>query len=269
MPCARRLAMSGTHHNAMFTRHHHQAIAQVLRALDGDLLRQHTCLFGGGTVIAMRYGEYRESLDINFLVSSKSGYRELRQLAGHGLEALFRDNTLPFAPSRDVRIDRYGIRSMLEVVGRDIKFEIVLEGRVELDAPEPNDMVCGIATLSPLDMATSKLLANADCWNDDGAFNRDLIDLAMMQPARSLLEAAVTKAQGAYGTAVLDDLAKAIDRVENRSEWLERCMQATAMDMPKAVLWKHIRALKKILNHPDPNMDVNPASPNVATSVAK
>jgi len=247
MRCAWRLGMPGVHNSAMFTRLNHQAIAQVLHALDGGLLRQHACLFGGGTAIAMLYGEYRESLDIDFLVSSKTGYRELRQLAGGGLEALFRDNTLPFAQLRDVRIDQYGIRSMLKVVGRDIKFEIVREGRIELDAPGPDDMVCGITTLPPLDMATSKLLANSDRWYDDGAFNRDLIDLAMIKPTRKLLEVAVTKAQGAYGNAILGDLAKAIDRVENRNSWLERCMEAMAMDMPKAVLWKHIRHLKRIL----------------------
>jgi len=247
MTCARRLAMPGLHGSPMFTRLHHQAIAQVLHALDGDLLREHACLFGGGTVIAMRYGEYRESVDIDFLVSSKTGYRNLRQLTGNGLGALFRDSNLPFASLRDVRIDQYGIRSMLEVVGREIKFEIILEGRVKLVAPGPDDTVCGIATLSPLDMTTSKLLANADRWYDDGAFNRDLIDLAMIRPTRKLLDAAVSKAQEAYGNAILDDLAKAIDRVENRSEWLERCMEAMAMNMPKAVLWKHIRRLKKVL----------------------
>lgn len=231
----------------MFKRLHHQAIAQVLHALDGGLLRQHHCLFGGGTVIAMRYGEYRESVDIDFMVSSTAGYRELRQLAGTDLGPLFRDSTLPFAPLREVRTDQYGIRSTLNVVGRDVKFEIVREGRVELDAPELEDTVCGIATLSPLDMATSKLLANADRWYDDGAFNRDLIDLAMMHPNKELLECAVSKSQKAYGNAILQDLAKAVARVEDRSGWLERCMEAMAMDIPKAVLWKYIRRLKKIL----------------------
>ena len=115
---------------------------------------------------------------------------------------------------------------MLQVVGQNIKFEIVREARIELAAPGPDDTVCRIATLSPLDMAASKLLANADRWNDDGAFNRDLIDLAMMRPNRELLERAVSKAQRAYGDAILQDLAKAIDRVETRSGWLERCMQA-------------------------------------------
>lgn len=231
----------------MFKRHHHQAIAQVLYALDADLLRKHDCLFGGGTVMAMRYGEYRESVNIDFLVSSATGYRELRQLAGAGLDPLFSDRNLPFAPLREVRTDQYGIRSMLEVVGRDIKIEIVREGRIELGTPGRNDTVCGIATLSPLDMATSKLLANSDRWYDDGAFSRDLIDLAMMKANRELLEGAVSKAQGAYGNAILQDLAKATDRVEERNGWLERCMEAMAINIPKAVLWKYIRRLKIIL----------------------
>jgi len=33
----------------MFERPHHQRIAHVLAALDGATLRQHGCLFGGGT----------------------------------------------------------------------------------------------------------------------------------------------------------------------------------------------------------------------------
>ena len=247
MPYASRSAFLKKPHSKMYKRLHHQAIAQVLHALDGELLRKYECLFGGGTVIAMRYGEYRESLDIDFMVSSTAGFRELRQLASTGLGPLFRDNSLPFGRLREVRTDQYGVRSMLSVVGRDIKFEIVREGRVELELPGPDDTVCGIATLSPLDMATSKLLANADRWYDDGAFNRDLIDLAMMIPNKELLESAVSKAQGAYGNAILRDLAKAIDRVENRNGWLERCSEVMAMDIPKAVLWKYIRRLKKIL----------------------
>ena len=46
----------------------------MLAALHGDTLRQHGCLFGGGTCIALRYGEYRESVDIDFLVSDAAGY---------------------------------------------------------------------------------------------------------------------------------------------------------------------------------------------------
>ena len=63
----------------MYERPHHQRIARVLESLDGSLLREHGCWFGGGTAISLRLGEFRESLDIDFLVSDSAGYRELRE----------------------------------------------------------------------------------------------------------------------------------------------------------------------------------------------
>ena len=231
----------------MFERPHHQRIAQVLRALDGPLLRENNCLFGGGTAIALRYGEYRESVDIDFLVSDVGGYRTLRQLLTgvNGIAAILRDDAEPLTQAREVRADQYGIRTMLRVADQPIKFEIVLEGRIELAAPASSDEVCGIATLTPQDMAASKLLANSDRWGDDGVFNRDLIDLAMMKPSLALLRHAVEKAEGAYGGAILHDLDKALDRLQNRHGWLERCMQAMAMNLPKALVWQRLRALRR------------------------
>ena len=43
------------------------------------MLRSHHCYFGGGTAIVLRHGEYRESADIDFLVSDIAAYRSLRQ----------------------------------------------------------------------------------------------------------------------------------------------------------------------------------------------
>ena len=185
----------------MFERPHHLRIAHVLQALDGPLLRENRCLFGGGTAIALRHGEYRESVDIDFLVSDKECYRNLRQLlrGPEGLAALTRAGGATLSQVREVRADQYGIRTALQVAGEPVKFEIVLEGRIEFDSPGPGDEVCGIATLTPLDMAASKLLANSDRWNDDGVFSRDVIDLAMMQPSLPLLRQAVAKAEQAYG----------------------------------------------------------------------
>lgn len=94
-------------------------------------------------------------------------------------------------------------------------------------------------------MAASKLLANSDRWGDDGVFNRDLIDLAMMKPSPALLRHAMEKAEGAYGGAILHDLDKALDRLQNRHGWLERCMQAMAMNLPKALMWQRLRALRR------------------------
>jgi hypothetical protein len=233
----------------MFERHHHQRIAQVLSVLNGSLLKENNCLFGGGTLITLRYGEYRESVDIDFLVSDVASYRNLRQLltGPSGISAIVREGAGPLVQTRDIRADQYGIRTMLQVEDMPVKFEIILEGRIELVSPGVNDEICNIATLTPLDMATSKLLANSDRWNDDGVFNRDIIDLAMMNPSLKLLRSAVAKAETAYGQSIRHDLGKAIDRLQNRHGWLERCMQVMAMTLPKAVVWQQLRKLRRVL----------------------
>lgn len=232
----------------VFQRPHHQRIARVLTSLDSALLQEHRCWFGGGTAIALRHSEYRESVDIDFLVSELTHYRELRQMltGSRGLAALTQDR--PAWESRgEVRADQYGIRTALLVGESSIKFEIVLEGRIELALPGEQDQVCGIATLSALDLVASKLLANSDRWADDGVFGRDALDLAMMQPDLALLRRAVTKAEQAYGTAILRDLCKAIHRLRTRDGWLERCMQALAFNVPRAVVLHRLRALTRIL----------------------
>ena len=231
----------------MFERPHHQRIAQVLRALNGPLLRENHCLFGGGTAIALRYGEYRESVDIDFLVSNLASYRNLRQLLTRpgGITGIVHAQAIPLEQIKEVRADQYGIRTLLRVTGQPIKFEIVLEGRIQLAAPTVKDEICGVTTLTPLDMATSKLLANSDRWADDGVFSRDVIDLAMMKPSLALLRQALLKAHGAYGNAIRQDLDKALLRLQTRHGWLERCMQAMAMIEPKAVVWQRLRALRR------------------------
>ena len=236
----------------MFQRPHHQRIAQILLALDGPLLRRHHCYFGGGTAVALRHGEFRESVDIDFMVSDIDCYRRLRLLLNesrNSLVPLFRPEVTPqpWKPGSRVRIDQYGIRTTLPVADTPIKFEIILEGRIELKEPDQDDTICGIATLSVLDLTCTKLLANSDRWADDGIFSRDLIDLAVMQPSTSQLRQAVAKAARAYGNAVTRDLDKAIDKLQNREGWLERCMSALNINLPKALLWEKIRALKKKL----------------------
>lgn len=239
----------------MFERAHHRRIAQVLQALDGDVLRAHGCLFGGGTAIALRFGEYRESVDIDFLVSRLDGYRALRQALGGlaGLGPITRPGQV-LVLAREVRADQYGLRTLVRVDDgtsdlRPIKFEIVHEARIALEAPAADaaERICGISTLSVLDLAATKLLANADRWRDDAVFSRDLIDLAMMAPAPALLRQAIAKAGEAYGDAITTDLRAAIDALHHRPGRLETCLQAMQMTLPKAVVWGQIRRLRVVL----------------------
>lgn len=234
----------------MFERPHHRRVAQILDALDGAKLRELKCWFGGGTAIALRHGEYRESVDIDFLVSAPDGYRQLRQqLAGAtNIDALLRANAASIALARDIRADQYGIRTALLVDGVRIKFEIVREARIALDEPARSDAVCGIATLATVDLAASKLLANADRWRDDSAFSRDAIDLAMMDLPPRRLRPALDKATQAYGDAAVADLRRALDALRERPAHLARCIRALAMAMPPAVLLQRLRALRRRLD---------------------
>lgn len=231
----------------MFERPHHQRIAHVLNALDADILRQHGCWFGGGTCIALSCGEYRESVDMDFLVSNAAGFRELRQLltGPDGLAGITRTGAPALVVAREIRADQYGIRTQVQMDGHAIKLEIVREARIELALPGAEHTLCGVSTLTPLDMAATKLLANSDRQADDGVFSRDVIDLAMMNLPLHLLRAALAKAELAYGQSVARDLVKAIDRCQQREGWLLRCMQAMHMKLPQAVLWQHIRKLRR------------------------
>ena len=232
----------------MFNRPHHQQIAKVLESLNADLLKQYNCLFAGGTAIALRYGEYRESVDIDFLVSDLASYRHLRNLVREqGLQALMRSPAAGQLQTSDICSDQYGIRTKVFVEGKPIKFEIVLEGRIALANPRKKDSIAGVATLTRLDMAASKLLANSDRGLDRGMHCRDVIDLAMLKLSKTEFADAITKTKVAYGEAILKDLSKVIDRLGEANGLLERCMKAMDISVPRALLWQNISKVKSFI----------------------
>lgn len=225
----------------MFRRLHHQQVAEVLSMLDAPLLAKHNCWFGGGTAIVLANGEFRESVDIDFLVSDQKSYRQLRQIVReHGLDALAtRDLDLGRTPS----VDGYGIRTSVLVAGLAIKFEIIHEGRVDLDTPSSKDEICGVRTLTRIDQVATKLLANDDRWADTSTFSRDLIDLAMMKADTAVLTAGAHKAVDAYGTTVGESLNNAVTYLRERPHRLDEYIRALKIDAPRAVVWQSIRNL--------------------------
>lgn len=241
----------------MSERLHHRRIAHVLSALDGDTLRRLQCWFGGGTAIALRCGEFRESLDIDFLVSDLPSYRTLRQRLADSrdIAPLLQARAEPIALSREIRADQYGIRTVLDVMGVPIKFEIVLEARLTLDTPGRSDCICDVSTLTMTDLAASKLLANSDRWRDDSVFSRDAIDLAMMDLPPRALRPALAKAESAYGDAPLVDMLRALDGLRDRPEHLQRCIGALSIAAPPAVMLQRLRVLRRRLIRLQPPED--------------
>jgi len=210
----------------MFERPHHQRIARVLSALNVELLAEAGCYFGGGTAIVLLLGEYRQSLDLDFLCASNEGHRLLRNtVSAHSLGALLKT---PFKLLREVRADRYGIRSVLDVDGVPIKIELVSEGRIALHgSPHP---ILQVPTLTREDMYAEKLLANADRGLDKSTLSRDLIDLAMMMEHwGDIPDAAWNKAKTAYGEQVVSAF-HAASRLLHNSDYLRQCLRKMQMD---------------------------------------
>ena len=228
-----------------FRREHHQHIHQVLLALDAAMLRSHRCYFGGGTAIVLTHGEYRESVDIDFLVSDIDTYRALRRQlqTQSGLKRLFGVGHGPLSRVPEVRADQYGIRTKLPVASSVIKFEILFEARINFDEPGPDDQISGVRTLGQVDQAASKLLANVDRWADASVYSRDVIDLAMLELSKASWDLAFKKAESAYGDAVKRNMLKAVDLLKNHPASLAACLTALAVNTPQALMLDRLKGL--------------------------
>lgn len=210
----------------MFDKPHHERIQKILQALNVPFLQEAACYFGGGTAIVLALDEYRESRDIDFLCASREGYRLLRStVSSHSLGKLL---TKPIPLLREIRADRYGIRTQLEVDGVPIKIEFVGEARIDIGGEL--DATTGIPTLSRTDLFAEKLLANADRGLDRSTLSRDIIDLAMMiHHWGDIPEQALAKAQAAYG----NDIARAwrdSTKMLADERYLKTCLERMQMD---------------------------------------
>lgn len=221
-----------------FKRPKHVIIAKALGLMDHDFLIANQCWFGGGTAIVLKLGEYRQSLDIDFLCSDPDGYRALRMAAVElGVRAFFRK---PVEAVREMRIDQYGLRSVVQLDGQPFKFEVVREARVALQGRFDDDL--GVPALVCDDMFAEKLLANADRCQDRAVAYRDAIDLGMLICAFGKIPPeALAKAQAAYGLDIGNKVAWVANRLQDSVELRDA---ALALQMDPDVAGGAVSALR-------------------------
>lgn len=219
-----------------FVRAHHRAIHKALLSFDCDLLERAECFFGGGTAIVLVAGEYRESVDIDFLCASTDGYRQLIEAVWvKGIAGLLRPETQASGEITELRELRRGRDKILTVIGVEsegetvpVKFEVVREARIDLvGAVDPH---LGVPVLARPHMYAEKLMANADRGNDSSTLSRDIIDLSMMMlelgPVPDEAWALLDRAYGRAGRMAWD---ASVTRIRDRA-WLETCMDKMQMD---------------------------------------
>jgi len=198
-----------------FQRPQHKVIQAALQSMDSTLLERCHCYFGGGTAIVLLHGEYRLSLDVDFLCADVDGYRELRSLiSDQGAPALFGPDVKTI---REFRSDQYGIRGILSLADQPIKFEIVREARIPLEGTIIEGL--GVPVLSAESQFSEKLLANADRCLDKSVAYRDAIDLGyLLLETGSIPTAALQVAERAYGKDVLKSVGLALEQLAKPKE---------------------------------------------------
>ena len=226
-------------------------MAEVLRALDATYLRSNHCYFGGGTRIALELDEYRESQDVDLLCADLSGYRVMRsQIGERSLGTILAQAPERLTLMREVRADQYGIRTIVGFESEPVKFEIILEARIDLDC----EAVPGVpvACLDRTSCFAEKWLANADCWNDIAVMARDAIDLAFMLSAWGIApaRAGADRAERAYGAAIRRAAISASATLIEDRHHRKRCAEALGIEDSKALL-AALRKLARLVNAPD------------------
>ncbi|MFV2089769.1 MAG: nucleotidyl transferase AbiEii/AbiGii toxin family protein [Pseudomonadales bacterium] len=202
-------------------RNRHQLVWSVLKALNAPLLLDLKCYFGGGTRIVLELNEYRESMDVDFLCSDRTGYRELRgMISQSSFGDIFKGD---YQLMRDIRADMYGIRTFLLVDGQPLKIEIISEGRIELGGSQMKPFP--LAVLDHSSCIAEKFMANTDRGRDKSTQSRDLVDLAFMAaswPEREMFTG-LSAAQEAYGHTVYRELNESLNRLEH-SAYRQQCV---------------------------------------------
>jgi hypothetical protein len=225
-----------------FSRPWHRLVWQVLESLNSDLLARARCWFGGGTRVAMELGEFRESVDVDFLCEDREGYRILRSTVTQSSLGDIASRTLDLM--RDVRADMYGIRTFLRVDGQPVKFEVIFEGRIPLSGEARSPFP--VEVLARSSCFAEKLLANADRGRDPSANARDLIDLAFMAAnwPEDDQRTGMATAQSAYGDVVRRELDAVVTSLDD-ADYRQRCLTALSVS-DTGTFSRGLRALKQL-----------------------
>lgn len=218
-----------------FRLNHHNNILTILECLDCEVLKKGSAYFGGGTLLAFDFEEYRSSKDVDFIASvGTEGYKYLRTIIfDDGYKALF--NNLSKIQIERGTTDQYGIRMAVCVNDVFIKTEIIAENRFELDPPRYPKW-SPVPCLSLNDCFTSKLLSNSDRYIDNSVEARDLIDLAVLRVQSPIPQSSIDKAEKAY--EIIRPLKKAIELFQERPDYRQKCFQGLQVDqaqIPKII----------------------------------
>lgn len=187
---------------------HHKIIESALENFNADLLYEKNILFGGGTRIALDLGEFRKSVDIDFLCPNKDSYRAVREsVTSASLGALVKED---FHYVREILFTRDAVRAMFLFRGARLKLEFVCFDNYQI-TPVLDDKF-PVPYINPESCFYTKLLANSDrCMAHP---YKDIVDiLAMCDAWGDIPTSSIDGAMSHYGQSVIRDLKRSLDDI--------------------------------------------------------
>jgi hypothetical protein len=132
--------------------------------------------------------------------------------------------------AREVRADRDGIRTFIAAGDMRIKFEIVLEARIDLKSAP--DRFLGVPVLDLECLAAEKFLANADRGLDESTKSRDVIDLAFLAARYGAkpLAPGLRLAETAYGATIRHQLDLVLSKFAADSRYASACAHSLGIE---------------------------------------
>lgn len=212
---------------------HHQRVFLALQSFNAEFLKENRIYFGGGTRLCLELDEYRESVDIDFLCPNRKAYIAVRETVSS--DSLGQLVNRDFNYLREIRADRYGVRTLIEMTDTPIKLEFVSCDEYRLDADDSIELP--VPSLSRISCFVTKLLANSDRLKMPPF--KDAFDLAAMRLAwGEIPEAAWAEAKRLYGSLPERDwkraqedmkkrpevYRKAAEQLQMKPEWIERIL---------------------------------------------
>ena len=184
---------------------HHNVIAGILeRMRNKEFLIRHGVFFGGGTAISLLHGEYRLSLDIDFLVDAEGAVAVRNKIYTEGFNSFFPDCV------DTPNMDRYLIRGYVQ----DVKVEFLL-GSLTPISGKPLEQFFDIPTLDITSFMAQKLMANAGRgMMDPSALCKDIIDLGILaKHDMDSFPQALADAEAACGTTIREGFTSVFMRL--------------------------------------------------------
>jgi hypothetical protein len=208
----------------MYKRHRHNIIHHLLQQFNTPYLEANNILFGGGTRISLALGEYRESIDIDFLCPSTASYRAARSVISSSSLGELVNGDIKFA--REIQVSRYAIRTVAEFEDTKVKMEFISLDDYQLNPMQNSPF--GVPCIDIDSCYITKLLAHADRQGDP--LKKDFIDLMKMyehwgEPSSKVW----AEVERHYGSASKASIEKQLGRfIDDQEVVFNNC---TSMDM--------------------------------------